>query len=171
MRLHATAAAGNCCVYWRRIEANAASTATSATIAAAMLHSHEVRGIPEPTVVAFNAFVHSNQRLNRSLPSSAQLPDFVLSEKVANAVRRLSDGLSTLLDVKLSLTAGVGNPALIIAAARSVLSDVEAQNVERELESNPNTMHAFTVRGNEDRVKAADPKRPWPEPDEKWSNK
>eukprot|EP00965_Chrysotila_dentata_P172314 5687065-Pleurochrysis_carterae.AAC.1 len=34
-------------------EANAASTATSATIAA-MIHSLEVRGISEPTVTALN---------------------------------------------------------------------------------------------------------------------
>eukprot|EP00965_Chrysotila_dentata_P051020 1691633-Pleurochrysis_carterae.AAC.1 len=39
-------------------EANAASTATSATISA-MIHSLEVKGISEPTVVALNAFVHS----------------------------------------------------------------------------------------------------------------
>eukprot|EP00965_Chrysotila_dentata_P134383 4443774-Pleurochrysis_carterae.AAC.1 len=42
-----------------------------------------------------------------------------MAEKVANAVRRLSDSLSTLLDVKLSLNAGVGNLALTIGAARS----------------------------------------------------
>eukprot|EP00965_Chrysotila_dentata_P025183 835598-Pleurochrysis_carterae.AAC.1 len=35
------------------IEANAASSATSATIAA-MLHSQEARGITEPTVTALN---------------------------------------------------------------------------------------------------------------------
>eukprot|EP00965_Chrysotila_dentata_P174882 5773640-Pleurochrysis_carterae.AAC.1 len=64
--------------------ANAASTATSATIAT-MIHSLEIRGISKPTVTALNAFVHSIQRLNRSLPISAQLPDSVLSEKIANA--------------------------------------------------------------------------------------
>eukprot|EP00965_Chrysotila_dentata_P103384 3412401-Pleurochrysis_carterae.AAC.1 len=80
-------------------EANAAPTATSATISA-MIHSHEVRGISEPTVTALNSFVHSIQRLNRSLPVPAQLPDSVLAEKIANAVRRLNDSLSTLLDVK-----------------------------------------------------------------------
>eukprot|EP00965_Chrysotila_dentata_P006049 198358-Pleurochrysis_carterae.AAC.1 len=123
-------------------EANAASTATSATIAA-MIHSHEVRGINEPTVSALNAFIHTIQRLNRSLPVAAQLPDSVLAEKVANAVRRLSDSLSTLLDVKLSLNSGVGNLGLTISAARSVLSDAEARNMRRELESNPNAAHAF----------------------------
>eukprot|EP00965_Chrysotila_dentata_P085755 2829551-Pleurochrysis_carterae.AAC.1 len=71
-----------------------------------MIHSLELRGISEPTVTALNAFVHSIQRLNRSLPIPAQLPDSVLSEKVANAVRRLSDSLSTLIDVKLSLNSG-----------------------------------------------------------------
>eukprot|EP00965_Chrysotila_dentata_P178261 5887494-Pleurochrysis_carterae.AAC.1 len=71
-----------------------------------MLHSHEVRGISEPTVTSFNAFVHSIQSLNRSLPPAAQLPDAVLSEKIANAVRRLNDSISTLLDVKLSLNSG-----------------------------------------------------------------
>eukprot|EP00965_Chrysotila_dentata_P072289 2389084-Pleurochrysis_carterae.AAC.1 len=130
-------------------EANAALTATSATIAA-MIHSLEVRGITEPTVTALNAFVHSIQRLNRSLPIAAQLPDSVLSEKVANAVRRLSDSLSTLLDVKLTLNAGVGNLSLTISAARSVLSDAEVRNVRRELELNPNAAHAFAVRGKEE---------------------
>eukprot|EP00965_Chrysotila_dentata_P210683 6186034-Pleurochrysis_carterae.AAC.2 len=111
-------------------EASDASSVTSAIIAA-MLHNHsqEVRGVAEPTVTAFNSFVHSLQRLNRSLPASAQLPDTVLSEKIANAVRRLSDSISTLLDVKLSLCAGAGNLSLTISAARSVLSDVEARNV------------------------------------------
>eukprot|EP00965_Chrysotila_dentata_P202303 6181054-Pleurochrysis_carterae.AAC.1 len=90
-----------------------------------MIHSLEVRGITESTVTALSAFVHSIQRLNRSLPVPAQLPDSVMAEKVANAVRRLSDSLSTLLDVKLSLNAGVGNLALTIGAARSVLSDAE----------------------------------------------
>eukprot|EP00965_Chrysotila_dentata_P028963 962678-Pleurochrysis_carterae.AAC.1 len=148
-------------------EANAASTATSATISA-MLHSHEIRGISEPSVTAFNVFVHTIQRLNRSPPSSAQLPDTVLSEKIANAVRRLSDSISTLLDVKLTLVAGVGNLALTISAARGVLSDAEARNMRRELESNPGSLHAFAVRSKEDRARPADPKRPRPAPDEKW---
>eukprot|EP00965_Chrysotila_dentata_P170907 5640774-Pleurochrysis_carterae.AAC.1 len=102
-----------------------------------MIHSLEVRGIPEPTVTALNAFIHSIQRFDRSLPTAAQLPDSVLAEKVANAVRRLSDSLSTLLDVKLALNAGVGDLSLTINAARSVLSDAEARNVRRELEQNP----------------------------------
>eukprot|EP00965_Chrysotila_dentata_P026562 880064-Pleurochrysis_carterae.AAC.1 len=84
-----------------------------------MIHSHEVRGISEPTVTALNSFVHSIQRLNRSLPIPAQLPDSVLAEKIANAVRRLNDSLSTLLDVKLSLNSGVGDLTLTIIAARS----------------------------------------------------
>eukprot|EP00965_Chrysotila_dentata_P058932 1956450-Pleurochrysis_carterae.AAC.1 len=121
----------------------AASTATSATIAA-MLHSHDVRGISEPSVAAFNVFVHSIQRLNHSLPASARLPDIVLSEKIANAVRRLSDSLSTSLDVKLALTTGVGNLALTISAARGVLSDTEARNVRRELESNPSSLYTLS---------------------------
>eukprot|EP00965_Chrysotila_dentata_P175667 5799293-Pleurochrysis_carterae.AAC.1 len=136
-----------------------------------MMHSLEVKGISEPTVVALNAFVHSIQRLNRALPASAQLPDSVLSEKVANAVRRLSDSLSTLLDVKLSLNAGIGNLSLTLSAARSVLSDAEARNITRELEANPNASHAFAVRGDASRSKATDPKRPRPEPNEKWSEK
>eukprot|EP00965_Chrysotila_dentata_P013120 432881-Pleurochrysis_carterae.AAC.1 len=73
------------------------------------------------------------QRLNRSLPASAQLPDTVLSEKITNAVRRLSDSISTLFDVKLALNSGVGNLTLTLSDARSVLSDVEVRNVRREL--------------------------------------
>eukprot|EP00965_Chrysotila_dentata_P137658 4554265-Pleurochrysis_carterae.AAC.1 len=83
-----------------------------------MMHSLEVKGISEPTVVALKSFVHSIQRLNRALPASAQLPDTVLSGKIANAVRRLSYSLSTLLDVKLSLNAGVGDLSLTLSAAR-----------------------------------------------------
>eukprot|EP00965_Chrysotila_dentata_P206425 6183528-Pleurochrysis_carterae.AAC.1 len=102
-----------------------------------MIHSLEIRGISETTVTAFNTFVHSIQRLNRSLPISAQLPDSVLSEKIANAVRRLSDSLSTLLDVKLSLNAGVANLDLTVAAARSILSDAEVRNVRRKTRVQP----------------------------------
>eukprot|EP00965_Chrysotila_dentata_P163826 5408328-Pleurochrysis_carterae.AAC.1 len=83
-----------------------------------------------------------------------------MSEKIANAVRRLSDSLSTPLDVKLSLNAGVGDLSLTINAARSVLSDAEVKNVRRELELNPSASHAFAVRGKEERSKTADPKRP-----------
>eukprot|EP00965_Chrysotila_dentata_P212320 6186960-Pleurochrysis_carterae.AAC.2 len=109
-----------------------------------MVHSHEIRGIAEPTI--------------------------------ANAVRRLSDSLSTLLDVKLSLNSGVGDLGLTISTARSVLSDAEARNMRRELESNPGATHAFVVRGKEDRskdirAKPTDPKRPRPEANEKRSNK
>eukprot|EP00965_Chrysotila_dentata_P114924 3798423-Pleurochrysis_carterae.AAC.1 len=141
-----------------------------------MLHSQEIRGIAEPTVTAFNTFVHSLQRLNRSLPASAQLPDTVLSEKIANAVRRLSDSISTLLDVKLALNAGVGDLSLTLSAARSVLSDVEVRNVRRELESHADSAHAFAVRGDAPHrkpidPKSVDPKRPRPEPNEQWSSK
>eukprot|EP00965_Chrysotila_dentata_P092435 3050793-Pleurochrysis_carterae.AAC.1 len=43
--------------------------------------------------------------------------------------------------------------------------------MRRELESNLNSLHAFAVRSKEERARPADPKRPRPEPDEKWSNK
>eukprot|EP00965_Chrysotila_dentata_P092728 3061024-Pleurochrysis_carterae.AAC.1 len=48
--------------------------------------------------------------------------------------------------------------------------------MRRELESNPSSAHAFAVRGKEDRkkdeqIKPADPKRPRPEANEKWSIK
>eukprot|EP00965_Chrysotila_dentata_P174352 5755857-Pleurochrysis_carterae.AAC.1 len=43
--------------------------------------------------------------------------------------------------------------------------------MRRELESNPGSLHAFAVRSKDDRARPADPKRPRPEPDEKWSNK
>eukprot|EP00965_Chrysotila_dentata_P006401 208646-Pleurochrysis_carterae.AAC.1 len=105
------------------------------------------------------------QGLNRSLPPSAQLPDTVLSKTTANAVRGLSDSISSLLDVKLTLTAGVGKLALTVEAARSVLSDTEARNVRCELEANSNTMYAFAVREDRERSKALDPKRPRPNPD------
>eukprot|EP00965_Chrysotila_dentata_P037948 1261328-Pleurochrysis_carterae.AAC.1 len=78
-------------------EAAATSTATSATLSA-LLHAHDVKGISQPTVQELNSFIHQLLRLNRALPLSARLPDSVLAEKVANATRRLGDGISTVLD-------------------------------------------------------------------------
>eukprot|EP00965_Chrysotila_dentata_P205279 6182867-Pleurochrysis_carterae.AAC.1 len=103
-------------------EASLTSTATNATISS-MIYSLEVRGINEPKVTHFNSFMHSIQRLNRALPASSRLPDSVIAEKLANAARWLGDGISTVLDVRLALSSGVGNRDLTIAAARYVLSD------------------------------------------------
>eukprot|EP00965_Chrysotila_dentata_P154784 5114934-Pleurochrysis_carterae.AAC.1 len=68
-----------------------------------MIHALDVRGISEPKVALFNSFVHSIERLNRALPLATRLPDSVIAEKLANAVRRLGDNISTLLDVRLAL--------------------------------------------------------------------
>eukprot|EP00965_Chrysotila_dentata_P032560 1084617-Pleurochrysis_carterae.AAC.1 len=100
-----------------------------------MIHSLDIRGIAEPKVALFNSFVHSIERLNRALPVATRLPDSVIAEKLANAVRHLGDNISTLLDVRLALTSGVGDRNLTIAAARYVLRDVEARDVQRSLES------------------------------------
>eukprot|EP00965_Chrysotila_dentata_P184623 6094403-Pleurochrysis_carterae.AAC.1 len=64
-----------------------------------MIHALDVRGIAEPKVAQFNSFMHSIERLNRALPLATRLPDSVIAEKLANAVRRLGDNISTLLDV------------------------------------------------------------------------
>eukprot|EP00965_Chrysotila_dentata_P180580 5961617-Pleurochrysis_carterae.AAC.1 len=79
------------------VEARATSNATNATISS-MIHALDVRGISEPKVALFNSFVHSIERLNRALPAATRLPDSVIAEKLANAVRRLGDNISTLLD-------------------------------------------------------------------------
>eukprot|EP00965_Chrysotila_dentata_P092531 3053662-Pleurochrysis_carterae.AAC.1 len=97
-------------------EASATSNATNATISS-MIHSLDVRGIAEPKIAQFNAFVHAIERLNRALPAATRLPNSVIAEKLANAVRRLGDNISTLLDVRLALTSGVGDRDLTIAAA------------------------------------------------------
>eukprot|EP00965_Chrysotila_dentata_P037317 1241557-Pleurochrysis_carterae.AAC.1 len=78
-------------------EASSTSTATSATLSA-LLHLHDVKGIGQPLVQELNSFVHQLLRLNRALPPAAQLPDSVLAKKIANATRRLGDGISTVLD-------------------------------------------------------------------------
>eukprot|EP00965_Chrysotila_dentata_P066480 2201123-Pleurochrysis_carterae.AAC.1 len=76
---------------------SATSNATNATISS-MIHALDVRGIAEPKIALFNSFLHSIERLNRALPLATRLPDSMIAEKLANAVRRLGDNISTLLD-------------------------------------------------------------------------
>eukprot|EP00965_Chrysotila_dentata_P001588 52318-Pleurochrysis_carterae.AAC.1 len=136
-----------------------------------MIHALDVRGIAEPKIAQFNSFFHSIERLNRALPLATRLPDSVIAEKLANAVRRLGDNISTLLDVRLALTSGVGDRNLTIAAARYVLSDVEARDVQRGIECET-TQRAFLSRDAPTHgPRANDPKRPRPAAGEAWSPK
>eukprot|EP00965_Chrysotila_dentata_P170846 5639214-Pleurochrysis_carterae.AAC.1 len=150
-------------------EASLTSTATNATISS-MIHALEVRGINEPKVAPFNSFMHSIERLNRALPISSRLPDSVIAEKLANAVRRLGDGISTVLDVRLALSSRVGICNITIAAARYVISNVEARNVQRDLESSAG-QRAFLAKDHVSPSRTEDPKRPRPAAGEAWSAK
>eukprot|EP00965_Chrysotila_dentata_P169332 5592035-Pleurochrysis_carterae.AAC.1 len=58
----------------------------------------EIRGMLEPTLRAFNDFHQDFDRLNRSLPATNRLADSLVADKLANAVRKVNDGLRTLLD-------------------------------------------------------------------------
>eukprot|EP00965_Chrysotila_dentata_P022383 740952-Pleurochrysis_carterae.AAC.1 len=118
-RSYAEACAGSGRELLRLLASEASSTSTATTDGAGVEYIHPPLASTEPRVAA----------------PAAQLPDSVLAEKVANATRRLGDGVSTVLDVKLALNAGVGNLPRTIQAARNVLSDVDARNVQRNVEA------------------------------------
>eukprot|EP00965_Chrysotila_dentata_P067329 2228013-Pleurochrysis_carterae.AAC.1 len=60
-----------------------------------------LKGLAEASVTEFNALHHALTRLNRSLPAHAQLSDALIAEKLYSVVRRLSESMNTILDVKL----------------------------------------------------------------------
>eukprot|EP00965_Chrysotila_dentata_P031638 1054802-Pleurochrysis_carterae.AAC.1 len=66
-----------------------------------MMDSLLLKGLAEASVTEFNALHHALARLNRSLPAHAQLSDALIAEKLCSVVRRLSESINTILDVKL----------------------------------------------------------------------
>eukprot|EP00965_Chrysotila_dentata_P168892 5577039-Pleurochrysis_carterae.AAC.1 len=84
-------------------------------------------------------------RLNRSLPASNRLADSLAADKLANSVRKINDGLRTLLDVQLAVSHGSGDLALTLSAIRFVLGEHEAREVCRQIEAD-GSGSAFTVK-------------------------
>eukprot|EP00965_Chrysotila_dentata_P114221 3775698-Pleurochrysis_carterae.AAC.1 len=89
-----------------------------------------LKGIAEPSPTDFNELHHSFTRLNRSLPPHSRLSDNLIAEKLASAVRRLNESLSTLLDVKLELKSAAGDLPRALEAIRDVLSTAQAREFQ-----------------------------------------
>eukprot|EP00965_Chrysotila_dentata_P040610 1347356-Pleurochrysis_carterae.AAC.1 len=81
-------------------EANASSPSAGLAIES-MMDSLLLKGLTEASLTEFNALHHSFTRLNRSLPAHAQLGNSLVAEKISSVVRRLSESINTILDVKL----------------------------------------------------------------------
>eukprot|EP00965_Chrysotila_dentata_P055988 1856425-Pleurochrysis_carterae.AAC.1 len=74
-----------------------------------------LKGLSEASLTEFNGLHHAVARLNRSLPAHAQLGDAQVAEKLCAVVRRISESINTILDVKLEVTSATGNLALTLA--------------------------------------------------------
>eukprot|EP00965_Chrysotila_dentata_P111992 3703568-Pleurochrysis_carterae.AAC.1 len=66
-----------------------------------MMDSLLLKGLSEASLTEFNALHHAFTRLNRYLPAYARLGDPLVAEKLCAVVRRLSESINTILDVKL----------------------------------------------------------------------
>eukprot|EP00965_Chrysotila_dentata_P040853 1354495-Pleurochrysis_carterae.AAC.1 len=66
-----------------------------------MMDSLLLKGLTEASLTEFNALHHAFTRLNCSLPAHAQLGNSLVAEKFCSVVRRLSESINTILDVKL----------------------------------------------------------------------
>eukprot|EP00965_Chrysotila_dentata_P114608 3787929-Pleurochrysis_carterae.AAC.1 len=86
-----------------------------------MMDSLLLKGLAEASVTEFNALHHAFARLNRSLPAHAQLGDALIAKKLWSVVRRLSELINTILDVKLVMKNATGNLPLTLATIREVL--------------------------------------------------
>eukprot|EP00965_Chrysotila_dentata_P252318 6210615-Pleurochrysis_carterae.AAC.3 len=114
-------------------EANASSPSTGLAIEP-MMESLLLRGLSETSFAEYNALHHAYTRLNCSLPAPAQLGDSLIAEKLCAVVRRLSESINTILDVKLVMKGATGSLVLTLATIREVLSDFEARGIRRNIE-------------------------------------
>eukprot|EP00965_Chrysotila_dentata_P033921 1129601-Pleurochrysis_carterae.AAC.1 len=74
-----------------------------------MMDSLLLKGLAEASVTEFNAPHHAFARLNRSLPAYAQIGDALIAEILCAVVRRVSESINTILDVKLVMKNATGN--------------------------------------------------------------
>eukprot|EP00965_Chrysotila_dentata_P113310 3744356-Pleurochrysis_carterae.AAC.1 len=124
-----------------------------------MMDSLLLKGLAEASVTEFNAFHHAFARLNRSLPAHAQLGDALIAEKLCSVVRRLSESINTILEVKLVMKNATGKFPLTLATICEVLSDFEAREMRRNIELDKPQGRAFVAKqmGKEDRSKSPSP--------------
>eukprot|EP00965_Chrysotila_dentata_P020476 678691-Pleurochrysis_carterae.AAC.1 len=112
----------------RILIAEASASSPSAGLAIeSMMDSLLLKGLSEACLTEFNALHHAFTRLNRSLPAHARLGNPLVAEKLCAVVRRLSESINTILDVKLVMKGATGDLALTLTTIREVLSDFEAR--------------------------------------------
>eukprot|EP00965_Chrysotila_dentata_P228536 6196656-Pleurochrysis_carterae.AAC.2 len=88
----------------------------------------------EPTLRAFNDFHQDFDKLYCSLPTSNRFADSLVADKLFNTVRKVSDGLRTLLDVQLAVNTEAGDLARTLTALRNVLGEHDAREICRQIE-------------------------------------
>eukprot|EP00965_Chrysotila_dentata_P030621 1019457-Pleurochrysis_carterae.AAC.1 len=137
-----------------------------------MMDALLLKGLAEASLTEFNSLhLHSFTRLNRSLPAHARLGDALIAEKLCSVVRRISESVNTILDVKLVMKGATGNLSLTLDTIREILSDCEAREVRRNIELDKPQGRAFIAKQADqsernkptaaprDRAKRADPTR------------
>eukprot|EP00965_Chrysotila_dentata_P085752 2829252-Pleurochrysis_carterae.AAC.2 len=153
-------------------EANASSPSAGLAIES-MMDSLLLKGLSEVSLTEFNALHHAVTCLNRSLPAHAQLGNPLIAEKLCAVVRRLSESINTILDVKLVLKGATGDLALTLTTLREDLSDFEAREIRRNIELDKTQGLAFVAKQlgridqpktppKRDRDKRGDPSRHTP---------
>eukprot|EP00965_Chrysotila_dentata_P103335 3410808-Pleurochrysis_carterae.AAC.1 len=83
-----------------------------------MMDAMLLKGLTEASLTEFNYLHHSYMRLNRSLPAHARLGDALIAEKLCSVVRRISESVNTILDVKLVKKGATGDLPLTLMTIR-----------------------------------------------------
>eukprot|EP00965_Chrysotila_dentata_P136171 4502078-Pleurochrysis_carterae.AAC.2 len=140
-------------------EAKASSPSAGLAIES-MMDSLLLKGLSEASLTEFNALHHAFTRLNRSLPAHSQLGDALIAEKLGAVVRRLSESINTILDVKLVMKGATGNLPLMLVTTREVLSAFEAREIRRNIELDRPQDRGFVAKqtGKDDRPKSPPPR-------------
>eukprot|EP00965_Chrysotila_dentata_P107860 3562642-Pleurochrysis_carterae.AAC.1 len=104
------------------------------------------------SLTEFNALQHAFTRLNRSLPAHAQLGNSLVAKKQCSVVRRLSESVDPILDVKL----------FTLATIREVLSEYEAHEVRLNIKLDKPQGRAFVAKqlGKPDQPTSPPPRGP-----------
>eukprot|EP00965_Chrysotila_dentata_P019481 647668-Pleurochrysis_carterae.AAC.1 len=111
-----------------------------------MMDAMLLKGLSEASLTEFNNLHHAFTRLNRSLPAHARLGDALIAEKLCSVVRRVSESVNTILDVKLVMKCATGDLPLTLITIREVLSNCEAREVRRNIELDKPQGRAFIAK-------------------------
>eukprot|EP00965_Chrysotila_dentata_P131763 4356729-Pleurochrysis_carterae.AAC.1 len=83
-----------------------------------MMRALEMKGLPEASLRALNEFQQDFDRMNHSLPISNRLADSLIADKLANAIRKIKDGLRSKIDVQLTVNRKGDDLSLALDAFR-----------------------------------------------------